>query len=185
MKQRVLRVVVFLLLGAVLNVAVAWGCASWSTMYMRERTKDESLAAGVGLTMRQDITTLEPNPDLGFELHPYSYPYILHRTEFRAGYPFRSCRGEVGADSTPSGAIDLAHLVPWTKPGRVIPYHPIWSGFTSNTLSYGAILWLLIRGPYVLRRYVRVRRHLCPVCGYPVGVSAVCTECGGAVLPRV
>jgi hypothetical protein len=31
------------------------------------------------------------------------------------------------------------------------------------------------------RRSLRVKRGLCPACAYPVGVSPVCTECGGCV----
>ena len=44
-------------------------------------------------------------------------------------------------------------------------------------------LWLLIPGPFALRRFLRTRRGLCPRCAYPVGESAVCSECGRE-LPR-
>ncbi len=40
------------------------------------------------------------------------------------------------------------------------------------------LLWLLIPGPFALRRFLRVRRGLCPKCAYPMGESSVCTECG-------
>ena len=67
------------------------------------------------------------------------------------------------------------------------PYRPIWPGFAINTLFYAAILWLLIPGPFALRRFIRVRRSLCPKCAYPTGESEVCTECGqelpGSVRP--
>ncbi len=39
-------------------------------------------------------------------------------------------------------------------------------------------------GPFVLRRFLRVRRGLCPKCAYPIGESLVCTECGGALAKR-
>ncbi len=57
-------------------------------------------------------------------------------------------------------------------------------GFTINTLFYAAIFWLLIPGPFALRRFQRVRRGLCPKCAYPMGESSVCTECGGALAKR-
>ena len=60
---------------------------------------------------------------------------------------------------------------------------PIWPGFALNTLFYATLLWLLLPGPFALRRFLRVRRGLCPKCAYPMGESAVCTECGRA-LPR-
>ena len=54
-------------------------------------------------------------------------------------------------------------------------------GFTLNTFFYAALLWLLFFGPVTLRRDLRARRGLCRACAYPVGESAVCSECGRAV----
>ena len=65
----------------------------------------------------------------------------------------------------------------------VVLYAPIWPGFAINTIFYAAILWLLAWGASVLRRFLRLRRGLCPKCAYPMGESSVCTECGNA-LPR-
>jgi hypothetical protein len=62
--------------------------------------------------------------------------------------------------------------------GSVLPYHPMLIPFSINTLFYAAVLWLLIPGPFVLRRFVRVRRGLCPKCAYPMGPADVCSECG-------
>ncbi len=39
-------------------------------------------------------------------------------------------------------------------------------------------------GPFALRRFLRVRRGLCPKCAYPMGESSVCTECGRALPKR-
>jgi len=64
---------------------------------------------------------------------------------------------------------------------QVLPYGPIWSGLGANVVFYAILLWLLFLGPVVLVRRLRLRRHRCPSCGYPVGVSEVCTECGGEV----
>jgi hypothetical protein len=61
---------------------------------------------------------------------------------------------------------------------RALPLRPIWLGFAVNTIFYAAILWLLIPGPFALRRLIRRRRGLCPKCAYPMGDSEVCTECG-------
>ena len=72
----------------------------------------------------------------------------------------------------------------WRVSNFALPYTPIWPGFAINTFFYTALLWLLIPGPFVLRRFLRVRRGLCPKCAYPMGESAVCTECGGALAKR-
>ena len=47
-----------------------------------------------------------------------------------------------------------------------------------NTFFYAVILWLLICGPFVLRRFIRMKRGRCVKCGYPLGESPVCSECG-------
>ncbi len=61
---------------------------------------------------------------------------------------------------------------------RVFPLRPLPLGFAVNTIFYATILWLLIAAPFALRRFLRLRRGLCPKCAYPMGESAVCTECG-------
>ena len=74
----------------------------------------------------------------------------------------------------------------WIEPRfGSLPLRPIWSGFAINTLLYATVLWLLIPGPFVLRRFIRVKRGLCPACAYAVGESAVCSECGEALHRRV
>jgi len=93
----------------------------------------------------------------------------------------------------------LGHLVPPTGsirvPGsnysgvigqipRVLPLLPIWPGFAINTMFYAGVLWVLFGGPFALRRMIRRRRGRCPHCGYPIGQSPVCTECGAAVTPK-
>ena len=67
---------------------------------------------------------------------------------------------------------------------RVLPLHPIWSGFAVNTLLYAAVLWLLVRAPVAVRRRVRLKRGFCPACGYDLhhGGNDACPECGRAVL---
>ena len=66
-----------------------------------------------------------------------------------------------------------------------LPTEVIWPEFLVNTLFHGGILWLLLLGPFALRRFLRLRRGLCPKCAYPMGESAVCTECGGVLPSRI
>ncbi len=68
---------------------------------------------------------------------------------------------------------------------RVLPFGLIWPGFAGNTLFYSILLSLLFAGPFVLQRLIRLRRGLCPKCAYPMGESAVCTECGQALPSRL
>ena len=90
---------------------------------------------------------------------------------------FDGCSGFSGFNTS------HALMVP-TSPRRFLPLRPLWPGFTINTLLYAAVLWLLICGPFALRRFLRVRRGLCPKCAYPMGESSVCTECGCGLRAR-
>ena len=67
---------------------------------------------------------------------------------------------------------------PWYL--RRLPLTPLWPGFAVNTLLYGIILWLLIPGPFVLRRRIRIRGGRCPQCGYDLrgDLQRGCPECG-------
>ncbi|MFT3685983.1 MAG: hypothetical protein QM783_13860 [Phycisphaerales bacterium] len=65
--------------------------------------------------------------------------------------------------------------------GVVYPLDPIGIGFVANTLIYAAMLWLPVLALDMVRRRRRRSRGLCERCKYPVGASAVCSECGAAV----
>ena len=78
------------------------------------------------------------------------------------------------------GAIQLLDS-PWRlgtqSYPRAVPLLPVWPGFAVNTAFYAAVLWLPF-GPFALRRFIRRKRGQCLRCGYPMGMSSVCTECG-------
>ncbi len=100
---------------------------------------------------------------------------------------FVNVNGKVPLQFHLQGGIELPHAdkrsIHWFVGNAALPLRPVWPGFAVNTSFYAAILWLLIPGPFVLRRLVRRRRGLCPKCAYPMGESEVCTECGNE-LPR-
>ncbi len=68
---------------------------------------------------------------------------------------------------------------------RLLPLRPLPLGFAINTLLYAFIVWSLIGGPFVLHRFIRVKRGLCPACAYPRGESDVCSECGKPLPARM
>ncbi len=53
-----------------------------------------------------------------------------------------------------------------------------WPGMLINWLFYAVVTVVVVRGPAVLRRFYRRRRHRCLMCGYPVGEASRCSECG-------
>lgn len=107
-----------------------------------------------------------------------------------AGWPFRALTTETahnGKWTDPSPRLEL-----FSRPGprgnyitRELPLTPVWWGFAGNTLLYAFVIWVLMGGPRKLRLLVRRHRHQCPACGYPIGTSPVCTECGTPLpIPR-
>ena len=100
------------------------------------------------------------------------------------GWPFRCLYGVAavmnGEWAYESWLVQLParHTVLGYSYAPELPLRPIWPGFAVNTISYAAILWLLIQGPFALKRLIRRRRGLCPKCAYPMGASDTCSECG-------
>ncbi len=122
------------------------------------------------------MTAASSGPQFGREVVLAHKAFIL---EAEFGWPLRS----FGWTMVTSGTY--SHRSPTiTLSGRVLPLLPMWIGFAVNTLFYPVVLWLLIPGPFVLRRFIRVRHGLCTACAYPRGESDVCSECGKAVPMR-
>jgi len=124
---------------------------------------------------------------------------------FRVGWPLQTLRWETWAESTISRNSQTVNrfaghpaftgwLTGLEPPSFVTGTNGLWKrlpirptsvlAFAANTIFYAALLWLLIPGPFALRRFARVRRGLCPACAYPCGESAVCSECGLALQQR-
>lgn len=57
---------------------------------------------------------------------------------------------------------------------------PMLAGLALDTAILGVTLWTVLFGPGILIRGFRGRRGMCPHCGYPIGQTAVCSECGRA-----
>jgi hypothetical protein len=173
MKRRLDIIAIFLLAGAVVNVTVAWGHAAW-----------------VPPKYSNILDRSKSNP--GARLPPtltYTGPAILYLANDACGWPARSF-------ACTTVIYYTVPIEPMEVPGRGraeagrSPVYPIWSGFVINTVFYAATLWALWLLYYFraalwrlnpipnMRGNRRLRRGLCPTCAYPIGESAVCTECG-------
>ena len=223
MKRHVFIAAIFLLAGAVVNVAVAWGCAILirlmepgrgalprveASLWEREpdgswyfweilRSKDRGVLlyhsfwdAGSEDIIYYDVSAeLRPDelapswaglrtpPDTDYEsrwVHGLGWPVVSMWRD----YDLSDTRFEL------LHGLGLTFLPSDRGLPRAVPLRPIWPAFALNTLFYAAVLWLLIPGPFALRRFIRVRRGLCPACAYPRGESEVCSECGKAIPSR-
>lgn len=107
---------------------------------------------------------------------------------FISGWPRPSMQA-VWHDRVAPGAVPTS-VPPRNRPaatglfalsGGAPPLTPRWPGFAANTLLYAAIVGVvaglvMLIGP--LRRRRRVRRGLCPRCGYDLAGLETCPECG-------
>ena len=208
MKRWALRLCVLLLLGAIINVAVAWGIAGFVSVPIRkgffrelpledaraywlshapqawhgseiiEGNAVESWAFG-----RADllVTTME---DIGKQSVGITYDHT--------GWPLLSM--QYTATIVVNGGV--AHTEcqwcwrlksDWLK-SKTLPLCPLWPGFAINTVFYAAIWWgvsLLFATPFALRKRWRIKRGLCLKCAYPIGTSERCTECGASRMVRL
>ncbi len=187
MKRRLLTIAIFLMAGAVVNVAVAWGCSVFSPLW--SEVGHDCTYGGVLVVPLENLPA--PSGQDPSDLGGSAFE-VVQMTLFRAGLPVRSLTGHIAertlvATTSPTGRQPATYSGLWSLPRRIgpglphVPLIPVWPGFAVNTLSYAAVLWLLICGPFALRRLIRVRRGLCPACAYPPGDSPVCSECGKAL----
>lgn len=200
MKRSILTITIFLLLGVVINVAVAWGYVLWVPMDNFVNLAEQEVRQRIppDVTVRSDLFFFN-----GMEIEqPGRSILMLAATEvdsrgidsavplyweLHAGWPTMSLEGTSKMTETGVHYPFLLYLPEWLWERVeyfVVPLRPQWPGFAINTLLYGGVPWLLLCGPFELRRYRRRKRGLCVHCAYPIGESDVCTECGRAIPMR-
>ena len=197
MKRRLTKFVLFLLLGAIVNIAVAWGCAT--ILKPRPLTHDNSSRAecipliAKYFTMQPEGSHFAGHINLGTSYKrqfasrsardPWDYKLVVR---IEAGWPMRSLAGAHLSDRNDQAIeswYSTAIINPWLADNEqafnFIPYRPMWLGFALNSLLYATILWIPF-APFALRQVLRRRRGACMQCGYDLrgAVSAGCSECG-------
>ncbi len=222
MKRRIVTILIFLLLGAMVNVAVAWGCALWSPQDASrgEREMDvqqawpsylESLGwpapnhavklhlsgPGDGELGATVIEITGGDSNAGWSRSDPADQVFVSLKIRLFGLPFRALQWELHGVRAGSRSMEMVQAAASTAGMRTgidvskqaggiiwqmrrLPLTLIWPGFLVNALFYTAILWLLIPGPFVLRRLIRRKRGRCIKCGYDLRGSpeAGCPECG-------
>ncbi len=214
MKRRLLIIAICLLLGAVANVAVAWGCvilAEWPSPLSPTDTDEPQWPRNVPAhwpPIRKDFE----GTAFGFHVHRSSggrevrddkgvrHAEAYWINVYRVGWPSVALQWDNWIEMNLSGDGSATYRFDGHRPftawhvglkppdllipqpndqWKRLPIRPTtWLAIATNTLFYAAILWLLIGGLFLLRRFLRLKRGLCPKCAYPMGESAVCTECG-------
>ena len=202
MKRWLAKLVVFLLLGAVVNVAVAWGCARWprQALLIVGDKQDPSLQdiawwnEHVLESFARNVEYTYEGSDIGIEMRSLFSATSQQRSAVSAlrltsGWPARSLAGELWDMIRPGQqARWLNREAAFIQiNGRyAIPFRPIWPGFAINTIFYAAIfviLWLLTLSLFTARRVIRRKRGCCINCGYDLSHAEheACPECGVAL----
>lgn len=202
-RRRSAKIIAFLCLGAILNVAVAWACALWAPLDWSGSgpVNDEPriVARLAGRTWGNDLD--EPFQPVWFqERHGFGHRYTRLGPELisgkvpmtadyfleEAGWPMTALEGDYSPRWTGSTFVydDARGVIHLPFGQGAAPFRPVWPGFAVNTLIYAAGIWLVAAAPGTLRRRRRIARGLCPACAYPAGASDVCTECGRPVQER-
>jgi hypothetical protein len=114
----------------------------------------------------------------------YGWPFIALKWN---GY-YAKNNGEV---TTIRGGLKLPLYQVYRRPygsndiPRALPVIPIWRGFLLNSAVYAG-LCVVVCGLFSHLSYRRRSRlGLCRRCGYPIGSSEKCTECGTAIRPEL
>lgn len=170
-RRIVVRAIVFLVLGTVVNVAVAWAFAAAESLpatnigasgYVGHQERwSYSILEGWGIEYidlyRQydSATHLMVDADVvnGLPYWVSTHPPTSREDEIdmlwavAAGWPVRCVWGEYRFDGTAHlrmrGGVALAGTLHHAGVGvpRALPTKPIWSGIAINTIFYTAILW--------------------------------------------
>ncbi len=201
MRRRLFTLAICLLLGAVVNVAVAWGCALGHTDYMNNEKHPPAL---------DDLRWWKERAPQGFPLQPVgaadSYGFGLtftllwelewevHHTlgdnawRFRAGLPMRSMEQSVWVERSKRLVVeqDLARIPLWWSSNDVlVPLRRLWLAFAVNSLFYAIVSASVLASIVALRRVIRRKRAHCIKCSYDLrgAEHETCPECGAVCGP--
>lgn len=183
---------VCLVLGAIVNVAVAWSLSAfvnhshiegvdpveaqfiWRAYAQQRPSEPQSfecvMIRGAGSTM---ITVFPEYSRTEIEVQP---DWVVM---WRCGWPKNSFAAGIDFYGPQERwTCALKNPISFGALPSILPYQPLSVGLIVNTTFFAALVWLCIRGPVEARRRWREYKHRCGACGYPRGASPVCTECG-------
>jgi len=206
MKQRALSILVVLVVGAVLNIGVAWFIADITdidpsrTHFILSPDPDSSdqwfvtvtrgrgyldVTAGISLLSSDPVRITDdriPSWSRLRELPSYHegdpMP-LMHDLAF--GWPALAMSYSIDATRAANTGTVISRTASGAFTDFEYPLRILWIGFVFNSVLYATVLSLLIIGTGTLRRRWRRSHGRCPACAYPCGSSGRCSECGAPV----
>ncbi len=199
MKRATICIVFFLLLGAIINVAVAWACVAFVPVVMQPA---QVTVRKVSRTYHQTRFVQEVFGRVRVTWIDDSAGSQASSWEF-TGWPmpslFSSTSGSTATVYWPKGReivaavdvnqVDHGFIISGERIGpskdypetwRALPIKPIWLGLGINTIFYASIAWGLCFAAVTLRRVMRRKPGFCTACGYDLRHAdhLVCPACG-------
>jgi hypothetical protein len=188
MQPKLSRVLLWLLIGVLINVAAAWACryAAYGVPVFTgfDVSNDPDVRKWLATHYAGDKTI-----DQVSECHSFGFSDLSFHNEYfnwvlsirdRAGWPMYSLEYQMFVEAPyPTYRFQHAWTSDWLN--AALPLRPIWPGFLVNSVLFATPLWLIFDGIRMVRRIVRRRLGLCADCAYPISANPVCTECGASV----
>jgi hypothetical protein len=178
MKRLAFKLALFLLLGPIVNVAVAWLC--YLTVDPSDGIrKEQSGYRWPPPQTWQDIATWQKVGRERVEIGLWTYRGGGHFEE-GTKLPTRQIITVSERAGFPLVALERRFNVPGAiAADKSLPLRPIWIGFVTNSVLFAMFLGVASMMPEI-RRIQRVMRGLCPKCAYDLrgSASTTCPECG-------
>lgn len=180
-------ILIFLLIGAILNIAVAWACTLWSPFSSRSLLTDFSdIRASIrGVPENLFVVT---SRESGFGVIRFTFTWHIPGEPnaiwyIQAGWPFVALSGQISVDGEIVGALNTPRwlFAKVDSPARrLLPINPHAIGIAINSAFWALLLAAITLGPSWLRRLHRLRSDRCVNCGYDLCGAAHdrCPECG-------
>ena len=180
---------------------LVWGTnrppSGWACGFLFEWTDQEAF---LRMVPRWSCFAADPiaafaaeNREVEVTEYAVGWPFLAMRCEERSYFSTEDLTGLKSMQAIVQAISDATYVegawrLPVPRPDQrhrvFLPIQVIASGFTANTALF-SLTWLcLLVLPGSARQMHRRSRGRCESCGYPVGESAVCTECGRAVGSR-
>jgi hypothetical protein len=199
--RKIIAILAFVVIGAIINALIAVGAAQFSFRPVASMTEAKQLAMRkimleanptppIWPTFREEnwgVTVHSTYPD-DLKLQRTTGPYIIVHVE--CGWPWRCLKAR--SEYMPGGWRDVQKAVALParigpRGRRVKPELPIairWPQFAANSMVFA----MAVAVPIVVIKHAqaahRKRGNRCEACGYPRGKSEVCTECGATLSRR-
>jgi hypothetical protein len=195
-RKLILRVIVLLLLGAIINVAVAWGSAllvdanrlsgqpgvdCWGNQrgWSFESWSSKTTTLVISMDALWSDGPCDPPPYWSIANSPVpdrgeNGRFFPAFGEIARGWPLRTLMSVDAIWSDEGETQEFEEL--WygirlqahdaTQAEITVPLRPIWPGFAINTIFYATVLWVIFAIPGIVKRLRRRRTGKCIHCGY-------------------